>query len=242
MKKRPIPETDLARITVLPWDRQRSELEHLKVSFSPYSYGSVRGVSGDILNISTIMLGATARPAWQIIAREIERNCRRGEDEIAANLAVGRALYQFSEKHSVHGRREEFFPLTVGVFAKLRYWSQAVVSIDGRPSVVHIDPRKSSALDARSRRFVFSVMHQRIRLADPDFTEVTLGIMQVPKRADGSRQAELHVNTDVELYDFEALDQMITTTYEIWWDILAEREAKRRGDGSGEAGPLFGTG
>lgn len=242
MKKRPIPDTDLARITTLPVNRQRIELEHLGQSWAPYSYGAVRGKSGDIFNISTSMLGPTTRPAWAVVAREIERRCKRGEAEVAANLAVGKALHAFAELHAIRGRSEDFFPMTVGVFAKLQYWSPAVVAIDGKPTVVYVDPRKSSALEARSRRLVFSVMHQRIRLADPDFAEVALGIIQVPKWKEHSRQAELYTDTGVDLYDFDTLDQMVRTTYEIWWEVLAEREEKKRRDNGGEggAGPLFG--
>jgi hypothetical protein len=240
MKKRPIPDTDLARITTLPVDRQRAELEHLKVSWAPYSYEPVRGLWNDILNISTTLLGETTRPKWAVIARQIERVCRKGEDEIAANLAVGQALYDFAERHAVRGRREEFLPMTVGVFAKLRFWSPAVVVVSGAAMVVHLDPRKSSTLDARSRRFVFSVMHERVRLFDPDFAELALGIIQVPGQKDHSRRAEIHVDAGVELYDFDTLDQMVRTTYEIWWDVLAEQEAAKRG-GSGSIGPLFGT-
>lgn len=113
--------------------------------------------------------------------------------------------------------------------------------MNGRPLVPFIDPRKAKKLTKEGRRFAFSVMHERIRAADPDFSVVELGIVQFDAMARGDavvRIPKLYMASDIELFDFDAIDAMVRETYYIWHAVLAEREADARRRGTGTAGPL----
>lgn len=104
-----------------------------------------------------------------------------------------------------------------------------------------IDPRKAKRLTKDGRQFAFSVMHERIRAADPDFLEVELGIVQFEAVMQGDvvvRIPRLYTASDVELLDFDTVDAMVRETYDIWHAVLAEREADARRRGTGTAGPL----
>lgn len=238
---RRLPETDLARFAVMTPDRRRAALERHKTSYAPYSYNPMKGVISSIFDIELPMFRRPPGLSWDAISGIIEKNSKRGDDERAANLAVGRLLFDFSKAHGVRGRNQEFNAMPVGMATSIRFWSPMVIAVDGRPLVPFIDPRKAHALDTEARRFVLSVMHERIRVLDPDYREVALGIFQFPP--DGKRRkAALHTDEGVDLYDFDTLDMMVRETYELWWQILAEREEKKRRDGGSEGpGPLFGT-
>jgi hypothetical protein len=230
----------LARIAPMPTDQKWHELRQMKLGYPPYSYQPTRRSLLEILNVEAGPLGAVARAPWAQIAEEVAKRSRNDAEEIA-NLAVANALYSFADNHSIIGRRHEFFPLAVGLSGKVSYWVPAVVSVDGRPMIPFIDPRRAKKLTREGRRFAFSVMHERIRVADPDFAEVELGIVQFDahKTDEGAiRTPKLHAAAGVELLDFDTIDGMVRETYEIWHAVLIEREADARRKGTGTAGPL----
>jgi hypothetical protein len=90
-------------------------------------------------------------------------------------------------------------------------------------------------LTVDGRRFVFSVMHERIRAADPDFANVTLAIVQFSLSTKGPREPAIFTDQGVELFTFDELDQMVRETYQLWMEVYEERAAdvRRRGAGGG---------
>ena len=124
---------------------------------------------------------------------------------------------------------------------KVSFWLPAVIAIDGKPLVPFIDPRRTKKLTGEGRRFAFSVMHERIRAADPDFAEVELGILQFGTDGEDrkTRTPRLFTAQDVALFDFDALDAMVRETYQLWHEVLTEREAEARRRGTGTTGPLI---
>jgi hypothetical protein len=189
------------------------------------------------LNVAGALVSAR-RPDWSTIATYVGKQCC-SVAEREANLAVGQALYSFATQQNIVGRPQSFFPLAIGVGYKVTYWIDAVIVIAGRPYVVFIDPRKHNKLTRIGRQFALSVMHQRIRLADPDFEDVGLLVVQLDVADDGSRTVRPFYDTGIELFEFEALDAMVRETYQIWAEVLAEREADEREIGRGKKGSLL---
>jgi hypothetical protein len=113
--------------------------------------------------------------------------------------------------------------------------------LGGRPLVPFIDPRKTKKLTSEGRRFAFSVMHERIRVAEPDFAEVELGIIQFGVFSEDPeiRVPKLFTARDVALFEFEAIDAMVRETYQVWHEVLEERETETRRRGTGTTGPLI---
>jgi hypothetical protein len=80
------------------------------------------------------------------------------------------------------------------------------------------------------------MMHQQIRLADPDFFDSNLLVLRFPQGKEERVISESCVNDD-DLYSLAELSQLIDETYSIWREVLAERhivEPKRA------AGGMFG--
>jgi len=116
-----------------------------------------------------------------------------------------------------------------------------VTALEGAPLVIFIDPRRGKRLTAEARRFVFSMMHEHIRVANPDFTAARLGVVQFGDAADDQRPVTLSTDEGVELFGFDQLDQMVRETYDIWREVSEAREDEvRRKAAGGGHGPLFG--
>lgn len=236
---RPLPDLDLARIAPLPIDQKRNALEALRLKRPPYSYNPGRKFQPDILNIEVGPLGSVPRASLEQVLEQVCRASKTPEEE-TANVLFAAALYRFATENELFGRKHEFFPLSVGVSEKVQYWVPGVVKLLGRPTVLFIDPRRSTRLTDVGRRFAFSVMHERIRAADADFANVELTIIQFDDRDKQKRVARPYFASGVELFSFETLDFMVRETYEIWREVLKEREREERPSRrSGEQGSLF---
>jgi hypothetical protein len=202
-------------------------LEQHKMFPPPHSYAPTRRALPDILNIEMGPLAVGLRTGWEKIEDGIRRWSKH-DDELDANLAVAKCLYRFAEESNISGRRSEFHPMAGAGGQPIAFWHSAVIDLGGRMVVPFIDPRLTKSLTGASRQFVFSVMHERIRLIDPDFADAELAIIQAPKDALGVRQARVHYASSSELIPFKLLNEMIQETYAIWTKINEERVAAKR--------------
>lgn len=229
-----LSEIDLARVCPLPRDQRRRALEAIRYGRPPYSYAPIRANLSDVLNVRAGMIGSLPRVPWSKIEQDIRRRSS-SEAEQDANLRVGRGLFDYVDERALTGRHHEIFPLALGVGTKVVFWHPVVLSVDRRPLIPFFDPRRAKALTAEGRRFVFSVMHERIRVADPDFAEVTLGIFQFSLSEKGPRVPRVHTDAGVTLFTFDELDQMVRETYAMWREVCEERvaEVRRKASGSG---------
>ncbi|MBN9022456.1 MAG: hypothetical protein J0H08_10280 [Rhizobiales bacterium] len=238
MTTRPLPDIDLARIAPQRDDMKRKSLEQMKGGFSTFSYKPVRSCFSDILNVQpTLDLGEAEPTPWAVIEAELRKRSRSNE-EFAYNRRVALGLYDFATSGGVIGRRHEFFPLSMGMGQKVTFWLPMIVAIDEQATAVFIEPRRTRGLTAEGRRFAFSMMHERIRAADEDFAEIRLVIAQFGDVSEDRRAVRLHTDVGVDLYSREELEHMVVSTYEMWREVLEERERKARGRATG-TGPLI---
>ena len=148
-----------------------------------------------------------------------------------APVALG--LNDFAKSGRVFGRRQEFYPLSMGMGQKVTFWLPMILSIDEQASAIFIDPRRTKRLTADGRRFAFSMMNERIRAADEDFADVRLTIVQFGDPSDDRRAVTLHKDEGLKLFSREELEKMVASTYEMWREVLEEREVKARGRATG---------
>jgi len=226
-----LPETDLALIATMPFEKQRPKLESMRLGKPPFSYAPVRALSHDIFNVQHPMFNQAAPTRWEVIAGLIEAESRT-DKEAAANVPVAKALYDFAIDKGVRGFGTDFFPLAMSTGHQVTYWSPILLIIDEKPLVPFIDPRVTRSLTAEARRFVFSMMHQRIRAADPDYAHVEFGVFQFTK--DRNRHPILHTEDGVDLFSFDELESMVSVTYALWQDVCENRQddPQRRGTGT----------
>lgn len=233
MKIRPLPDTDLARIAPQRKDMKRKSLEQMNGGFSTFSYRPVVGCYSDIFNIQPELdLGIAEPTPWAVIEAELKKRSKSRE-EYEFNRRVALGLHDFATSGRVFGRRHEFFPLSMGMGRKVTFWSPMILAIDEQASAIFIEPRRTKGLTADGRRFALSMMHERIRVADEDFADIRLTIAQFGDPSDGRRAVRLHTDEGVALYSREELELMVASTYEMWAEVLEEREARGRATGTG---------
>ncbi|MFE0756018.1 hypothetical protein ACFW16_18805 [Inquilinus sp. NPDC058860] len=127
----------------------------------------------------------------------------------------------------------------MSVGQKFVYWLPMVLSLDGQPFVPFIDPRRSRGLTREGRRFAFSMMHERIRAADPDYEAVRFAIFRFGDMEGNKRPPILHTDEGVELFSLAQMEEMVEATYELWREVCEEREMETRRKASGRRGPLI---
>jgi len=204
----------------------------------PFSYKPFRSCFEDIFNIQPgLDFGPAGATPWQVTEAELIKRCR-SEIELIHNKRVALGLHRFATSLRITGRKHEFFPLSMGVGRKVTFWLPMVLAIDELPYAIFIEPRRARGLTAEGRRFAFSMMHQRIRAEDEDFADLRLGIVRFSEPEDDCRAARLYTDDKVELYSLEELELMVASTYEMWRDVLEEREHEERGRATG-TGPLI---
>jgi hypothetical protein len=238
VKIRPLPDIDLARIASLPRDQQRRQLEQMRSGRPPFSYNPLRTCFHDIFNVQPEMFGLVEPTAWAIVEERLRAKCR-SEDELKANITVARGLHDFATTARMLGRAQEFFPLAMSTGQRVAYWLPMVLSLDGRPIVSFIDPRRSRGLSRAARRFVFSMMHEHIRAGDPDYEEVGLAIFQFGDEADGRRAPILHTDDGIGLIPLAELEAMVSATYALWQEVAEQRDVDTRRRAGGARGPLI---
>lgn len=238
MKIRPLHEIDLARIATMPEAQQRKQLEQIRQGRPPFSYSPLRGCYHDIFNVQPEMFAPVSPTDWEVVQQNLAKKCKSG-DELKSNLAVARGLHRFAIEAEVVGRAQEFFPLAMGSGRKVSYWLPMVLAFGGQPIIPFIDPRRSRRLSKEGRRFAFSMMHQRARVADPDYESVDLAIFQFGDFDDEIRSPIVYTDRGVTLFTLEQLDAMISTTYDLWREVCAERDAEARRTGTGARGSLL---
>lgn len=233
MTIRPLPDIDLARIAPQRDDMKRKSLEQMKGGYSNFSYKPVRSCFADIFNIQPELdFGSAPSTAWPVVEAELRKRSK-SDDEFEYNRRVALGLYDFATSGRVISRRQEFFPLSMGMGRKVTFWLSMILAIDELPSAIFIDPRSTNGLTAEGRRFAFSMMHERIRVADEDYAEVRMTIAQFHKPSDGRRAVRLYTDAGIELYSREELEFMVASTYEMWRDVLETRESETRSRATG---------
>ena len=238
MKIRPLPNIDLARIASSPKEMQRKQLEQMRDGHPPFTYDPLRTCFHDIFNVQPEMFGLVEPTAWTIVESRLRAKCR-SEVELTANTAVARGLHDFATKARMLGREQDFLSLSMTTGQRVSYWLPMVLSHEGQPLVPFIDPRRSKSLTKSARRFVFSMMHEHIRVADPDYAAVRLAIFQFGDTKEGARSPVMHTDENVKLFSLTEMETMVSATYSLWQEVCMEREFETRRRAGGTRGPLI---
>jgi hypothetical protein len=198
VKIRPLPEIDLARIAPLSVNEKRRQLEQHKAGRPLFSYEPLRRTIHDLINVTPDLFEPAEPTPWNKVEELIRRRAKPG-DEYDSNIMVASSLHAYATAEGIRARQQDIRPLPLSLDLRVSYWWPFVMVIAGRPLIPFFDPRRSRRLTSVGRQFVFSMMNEAIRVADPDLTGVQLGIFQFEAVDDGARMLRLHIDEDVAL-------------------------------------------
>ncbi len=236
MKIRRIPETDLARITVLDPQSQWTQLKRLRNFKPPHTYKPTKTCVPDILNEQGPFTGSEPTP-WDKIDELIAKTATH-QKEYEYNRAVAYSLHGFCTEHRIVSRRKPIAPWPVGFGHHVVYWWDLYCLLESRAVIPFIEPRLNNPMTALARLFAFSLIHERVRVSDPDFADAALLILQFGKGEEGYRPIRPHWAEGLHLFDSGEINEMVSTTYRIWKEVLSEREEMERKTGTDDL-PLF---
>lgn len=236
MKIRHLPITDLARIAVQPKDMQRHMLRQVSSGGMGPNYNPTRASFGDITNRQPGVFVSTRAP-WPIVRAKLMAACRSG-DEQKMNLPVAKQLYDFCVEHGVNAQELDAFPISFSVGPKLICWSAALFIYHDRITIPFTDLRRSRNLTREARRFVFSLMNEALRVNQPDHAEVEFEVFQFSN--DSNRTLRVDREDGRWLFTYEQLEEMVSYTQRLWFQVLEEKSASKRRSGKGDPGELFG--
>lgn len=219
-------------------DRQRLCLEQLRDGYPPFSYKPLYAHLHDIFNIQPPLFGPVKPTDWHVIEKSLRKRCRPG-NETDANLGVARGLYDWIVENGIKGRKQDFYPLPMGVGGSVSYWLKLILEIEGQPTVPYVDPRRARGLGKDGRHFAFSMMHQRIRVGDVDYADVRFAILKFPNSDDDVRAPVLHFDDGIEPFTRDQLESMVAGTYDLWREVCEERRAEGRRAAAGQKGSLI---
>ena len=228
MKLRPLPEIDLARIAPQPTELKWSMLRSFKTGGGSWSYRPAREQVFNVFNPSNPMGLGHSKPSLEQIEAEIRKSCRMAAQETSC-VEVTRLLWSWAKQNAEAAVEKPQTSMAIGSIASVRYWNNFVFLHNGRPTFAFFDHRRgSTGLTKVGLRFTLSMMHQQLRLPDPDFSEASLLVLKFLSPKQESRIIIEHWDHQFELYQFDQLQEMVAETYDIWRAINEERMSSTR--------------
>ena len=223
---RSLPETDLARVALLPDDQKRIVLRGVRSFVPPHSLSPLRKVAGS-LYAARPSLFELPRCTFPEIDVAIRRLCGTNLGWVEPNLSLAKLLFDYNEQRDIKAVEWEFPIIPVGYGAKIKFWHD-FYSVQGDvPFLSFLDPRLTDGLGIFGRTFVFSAMHHNVAIGD--FAGAKLEIVRFPlNRSTGKREVEIFTFDERNAVEEAVLNEAIDRTYKIWNEILAERTERTR--------------
>jgi hypothetical protein len=235
----PLHETDLARIALLPLEQKRIELQRLREFVPTHSWNPFRLALPAIFQAKKSLLDLP-RATWPEIKAGIGRACKKHPGWLEPNLQLAKLVFEHASEMKVSSIEWSFGGLAVGFGAAVRYWPEFYIIENDLPVILSCDPRRGNGYTKLAHSFVFSAMHHHI--ARGDFLEARFRIASFPvnraRKERSIRYVEMHAE---HLIDYDLLNRAVQETYNIWFEVLEEREEKARREAPTGTGGLFGS-
>jgi hypothetical protein len=182
-------------------------------------YKGIKANLGAILN-TALPLIAVPRPTKEQIKMAIARSCNDGPGEVKGNQAVGLGLYDYITAHEVTAAAFEFDPVALGRAGRRCFWAPYILKIEGKRYIPFFDFRGKTRLPREGRRFVFSINHTYIRLANPiELGNVGFVIFQFEEMNGGVRKAVPYFDNGLSFWTDDEIGKMIDHVYRVLDEI-----------------------
>lgn len=223
---RSLPETDLARVALLPDGQKRIVLRGVKSFVPPHSLSPLRKVAGALYAARPSLL-EVPKCTFPDIEAAIRRYCRTNLHWVEPNLSLAKLLFDYNEQRGITAVEWEFPSIPVGYGAKIKFWHDFYSIQDDVPMLSFLDPRLTDGLGIFGRTFVFSAMYHNIAVGD--FAGAKQEIVRFPlNKHTGKREVETFTFDERDVVEEAVLNEAIDRSYKIWSEILAERKEEVR--------------
>ncbi len=233
MKLPKLSEITLARNAAERETRQRAELARLMGEDGPrWGYEPLTRLIPDVFSLCFPLAGPSKPTPFHVIERTLTQKCTHQKQRMCL-ISAAETLHKFVRREGITGRYQQFGKMHMGRAAgEVVYWAPMVLNVEGRPTVIFVDPRRSGRLSESGIRFVLSMMNEHVRINDPDYVSVRLAVLQVDYGKGRAAEPFFNFDDNVPLFSLSELQSMVDRTYAIWDDL-------RRGQ---QTAALTGTG
>ena len=177
--------------------------------------------------------------SWSDIELAIQIKCKKHPNWLEGNLQLAKILFDHIGKSETKAKEWSFGALPVGYGSAVKFWPDFYCVEADHPTVIYADPRRAHGLTSVARKFVFSAMHHHIAHGDFESAHFKIAIFPINEDAE-SRDIRFFEMKEDEIVDIDTLNSAIQETYQIWFEILEEREREARKSAQTGTGGLFG--
>jgi hypothetical protein len=219
-KKYHLSEIDLARAATASASRRKNIIKQATGGEGYDRYKGVKTNLGPILNVALPLLVGAPKPTKEQIKTGIARSCNDGPGEVKGNQAVGLGLYDYVTEHKITAAAFDLGPVALGRAGKRCFWAPYILKINGKNYIPFFDFRGETRLPLEARRFVFSVNHTYIRLANPtEFGNVGFVIFQFEEINGRVRKVVPYFDDGISFWIDTEIGAMIDEVYRVLDEI-----------------------
>jgi hypothetical protein len=209
-----LTDTDLALAATASTDRRKSII---KAAVGGGGYDRYKGVKtnlGGILNLALNSRLPASLATKKQIKTAVARACISSR-EIKGNQSVAEGLHDYVVEHNVTAATFDFPAVSLGPAGMRSLWAPYLLKIDGKKYVPFFDFRQGSRrLTREARRFIFSIQHTHIRLANPtEYGDVGFVIFQFTAPINRVRNAIAYFDAAISFWSDKEIGVMIDAVY-----------------------------
>jgi hypothetical protein len=204
-----LTDSDLALAATASADRRKSIIK-AAVGGSGYDY--YRGVKTNLGGI--VNPAGSSRGSLEQIKAAVALDCI-SSDEIKPNQSVAAGLYEYVTEHNVVAAVFDYPRVALGPAGLRSPWAPLLLKIDGKRYIPFFDFRQGPRRLTRDAwRFIFSIQHSHIRLANPtEFGDVGLVVLQFTAPINKVRKVVPHFDAGVSFWSDKNIGTMIDAVY-----------------------------
>lgn len=229
-----LPETEIANLAFTSHNQKVAFLDNwLRPKPINGSYAPLRHSLPEAANVELPLIPDLARTTLAQLEVLVTRACKGNDDRIKMNLAAVRAIRQFVDEKHAEADFLETLPMTLYPGMRYEFWSPMIVRYEGVARIVFLDLRRSGGLSPTGLHVAFSIMHERFRALNPDFSAVQFEIWRF---ANNDARTVRPIVEWAEPISYESIISDIAETYSILNALRSGDAGRATGT---DPGPLF---
>jgi len=168
-----LPETDIANLAFKSYDFKAAFLANwLRPKQISGSYEPLRRSVGEAASVGLPLLPDLERTTLEQLERLVTKECKGNAKLIAMNLAPVRAIRKFVHEHDAEADFLEELPIALYPGMRYSFWAPMLLRYGGQARIAFFDLRRTGGLSEGGLHICFSIMHERFRALNPDFSAV----------------------------------------------------------------------
>lgn len=230
-----LPETDIANVAFQPYDQKIRFLSNwLKPKNISGSYEPLRRSIGEAVKMTLPLIPDPGATSLEQLEALVVGECKGNSRLIGMNVPPVKAIREFIDYNGVEADFLEELPMALYPGIRYSFWAPILVRYSGKPRVVFLDLRRRGGLSVTGLQVCFSIMNERFRALNPDFSELQFESWRF---ANNSARTVKVVEEFGELLSFKRIIDDFAETYAIL--NMLRSGSDDRSTGTDDAGPLF---